>query len=141
MKIHDSYGFLLAKLAQKVEQHFSKTVEPYHLLPRHVGVLLAIDKEEPSSQIELATHLNIDRTTMVAQINFLEEQHLVQRIRHPKDKRYYLITLTAEGETLVQTLTTLLHQSESSSLSRLSADEQIQLKELVVKALNFNEKE
>jgi len=45
----------------------------------------------------VATTMSIDRTAMVHLLDELEEQSLVERIRHPQDRRAFLIHLTDGG--------------------------------------------
>ncbi|MEV5339603.1 MarR family winged helix-turn-helix transcriptional regulator [Streptomyces sp. NPDC052676] len=61
-----------------------------------LGVLCAGSGEE-LSQVEVAGRLGIDRTTMVALIDGLEDQGLVRRRRSPRDRRKNIVEPTPEG--------------------------------------------
>lgn len=50
------------------------------------------------SQVEVAGRLGVDRTTMVALLDGLEDQGLVERRRSPRDRRKNLVELTAAGQ-------------------------------------------
>ena len=65
-----------------------------------LGVLSTLAESGPLTQIELATTMSIDRTAMVYLLDELEERSLVQRVRHPRDRRAFLIHLTAGGQDL-----------------------------------------
>ncbi|GAA2251327.1 hypothetical protein GCM10010232_44160 [Streptomyces amakusaensis] len=60
-------------------------------------VLKMLKDVGPSSQQELSEQLRIDRSVMVGCIDGLEDSGLVRRERHPRDRRAYAVTLTAEA--------------------------------------------
>lgn len=60
-------------------------------------MLAVLAAEYPLSQVEVAGRLGVDRTTMVALVDGLEDQGLVERRRSPADRRKNIVELTPEG--------------------------------------------
>ena len=90
-------GQLLFVAQQAAQALAAERLEPLGLSPRAWGVLSTLAESGPLTQIELATAMSIDRTAMVYLLDELEEQSLVERVRHPRDRRAFLIHLTAAG--------------------------------------------
>ena len=63
----------------------------------HFGALSVIDAAGPISQQELGDYVKKDRTTIVALVDDLEEEGLVERRRNPADRRAYALELTEKG--------------------------------------------
>src|SRR2546425_3138080 len=61
--------------------------------PRLLVVLSAID-EQPMSQGELGSRLDLGRNTMVSVVDALEAKGLVKRGRDPADRRAYRLAVT-----------------------------------------------
>ena len=93
-------GQLLFVAQQAAQALAAERLEPLGLSPRAWGVLSTLAESGPLTQIELATTMSIDRTAMVYLLDELEERSLVQRVRHPRDRRAFLIHLTAGGQDL-----------------------------------------
>src|ERR1700752_1493970 len=93
-------GQLLFVAQQAAQALAIERLEPRGLSPRAWGVLSTLAESGPLTQIELATTMSIDRTAMVYLLDELEERSLVQRVRHPRDRRAFLIHLTADGQGL-----------------------------------------
>src|SRR6516162_1559255 len=93
-------GQLLFVAQQAAQALAVERLEPLGLSPRAWGVLSTLTESGPLTQIDLATTMSIDRTAMVYLIDELEAAALVERVRHPQDRRAFLIHLTAAGREL-----------------------------------------
>jgi len=91
-------GQLLFVAQQTAQALATERLAPLGLSPRAWGVLSTLAESGPLTQIELATAMSIDRTAMVYLLDDLEEQSLVERVRRPRDRRAFLIHLTASGQ-------------------------------------------
>ena len=85
----------------------------------------------PMTQKALADALRIDRTTMVALIDDLEQRGLVVRKRHPRDRRAFLICPTDAGRAAKETAVAILDEQQRRFLAPLTQQERIQLSELL----------
>ncbi|MFP7226177.1 MarR family winged helix-turn-helix transcriptional regulator, partial [Priestia filamentosa] len=68
---NQSYGFLLGKALQQMENKFAEGLVPFNINSRQYGVLLFIEENLYSSQKDISDNLQIDRTTMVSHIDHL----------------------------------------------------------------------
>ena len=72
---------------------------------------------------------------MTNRIDRLEAAGLIERQKHPTDRRGVLVALTPKGLALIDKLVLLHVENERAMLSPLSADEQRQLDALLAKLL------
>jgi DNA-binding MarR family transcriptional regulator len=94
-------GYLLKHAQLRFAELNAAAMEPFGITGRQLAVLIAIDNRSPQSQQEVAGRLGVDRTTMVALIDELEQKRLVDRYPSPGDRRKNVVVLTATGlETL-----------------------------------------
>ncbi len=90
-------GFLLSWNGQRMAACLAQALEPLGLRPPQLGVLTLIDAHPGSTQQELVTRSLIDPSSMVAVIDELEGMGLVERRRHPDDRRKHAVYLTPRG--------------------------------------------
>lgn len=94
-------GYLMSAIGAHVQIRFAELLEPLGLLPAHFGVLRRISVHEGATQQEVADALRQRRAAMVGLVDELETQGLVQRRRHPVDRRANALHITAAGRRLV----------------------------------------
>jgi DNA-binding MarR family transcriptional regulator len=63
----------------------------------HFGALSIVDALGPMSQQALGEYIGKDRTTIVAIVDELEREGLVERRRNPADRRAYALQVTPRG--------------------------------------------
>jgi DNA-binding MarR family transcriptional regulator len=141
MEVHDSYGFLLAKVEEAMESQFMVKLMELDINAKQFGVLQYIEGNPKSSQIDASKALLVDRTTMVSHVDFLESMELVKRERNPKDRRSFVLTVTRKGEKTLKKGREYLDESESNVLSELKVEEKETLKNLLFKILGTLKKE
>jgi DNA-binding MarR family transcriptional regulator len=92
-------GYLFKHAYFRLSERMTAALEPYRMNPRELGVLSTIEGDgQEWSQMELAGRLGVDRTTMVAVIDALEDKGLVERRRSERDRRRNVVMVTAEGK-------------------------------------------
>lgn len=126
-------GFLLRKVSSASFNAFSRMVGAHGLHPMHFGMLTIIAAEEPISQGELSRRTGIDPSTMVARMDVLDEQGLVQRARSSADRRSYDIRLSPAGRTLLTKLREQGQEHADRFFAPLTRSERRQLHELLAK--------
>src|SRR6266567_6481914 len=114
-------GRLLFVAAQAAQTLATEQLAPLGLSARGWGVLSRLAESGPLTQIELATTMSIDRTAMVYLIDELEEGALVERTRHPRDRRAFLIRPTVAGQDLQRRAAAALAGAADSLLAPLAA--------------------
>jgi len=132
--LYRSTGFLLAKAAAIVVGQFEDALKPYGLHSREYGALSTIHQSGPHSQQQLGEALRIDRTTMVALIDDLEQRGLLERVRDQQDRRRYAITLTAAGGALMNGGLAQIDEAVNNKfLDPLSKQQRAQLNQILSK--------
>jgi len=126
-------GQLLFVVQQAAQALAIERLEPLGLSPRAWGVLSTLAESGPLTQIELATTMSIDRTAMVYLLDELEEQSLVERVRHPQDRRAFLIHLTGGGRDTQRRAAAALAGAADTLLTPLDPAEREQLVDLLGK--------
>lgn len=132
-KLNQSYGFLLGKVLQQMEDKFAEGLLPFHINARQYGVLLFIQGNPYSSQKDISDNLQIDRTTMVSHIDHLESLGFVERTKNPNDRRSYSLVITDKGNEVLDSRWDFLEQVELDVLAPLTPQEKHLLKDLLVK--------
>ena len=88
--------------------------------------------EEPGiNQIELAQSIYKDPASITRIIDILVTRDLVERKKHPSDRRNYCIYLTADGEKLVERVLPVAIDMRKQGLANISEEEQLQLKNIL----------
>ncbi|WP_026702114.1 MarR family winged helix-turn-helix transcriptional regulator [Salibacterium aidingense] len=131
--LQESYGFLLAKAEEEMEVRFMEKLAPLKLNARQFGILQYLEEYPHSSQKQVGEALHIDRTTMVAQIDYLESILCVQRSRNPRDRRSFGLTPTEQGREKLKVGRSWLEKTELDVLSSLTEKEQRELKSILLK--------
>ena len=90
-------GFLLSWNGQRMARKFAAAMDTLGLRPPDFGVMTLIDAAPGSAQQELVARSMIDASSMVAVLDELEAMGLVERRRHPDDRRKHAVYLTARG--------------------------------------------
>jgi DNA-binding MarR family transcriptional regulator len=102
--IEESVGFLVAKAYQRLFSCFREGLEPYGVTPQQFALLAFLWRQDGLSQAELSEKTEVDRTTLSGLIDRLQKLELVERCRHPDDRRIWLVSLTPAGRALEETL-------------------------------------
>jgi DNA-binding MarR family transcriptional regulator len=132
-KWNQSYGFLLGKVLQQMENKFADGLIPYRINARQYGVLLFIKGNPYCSQKDISENLQIDRTTMVSHIDHLETLGFVERRKNPNDRRSYSLLITKKGNDLLDSRWEYLINTETEVLAPLDQQERKLLKDFLVK--------
>ncbi|MBG9812150.1 MarR family winged helix-turn-helix transcriptional regulator [Priestia filamentosa] len=132
-KWNQSYGFLLGKALQQMENKFAEGLVPFNINSRQYGVLLFIEENPYSSQKDISDNLQIDRTTMVSHIDHLETLGFVERTKNPNDRRSYSLLITEKGKEVLNSRWEFLTDVESEVLTPLNQQERQLLKDFLIR--------
>lgn len=122
-------GYLFKHAQMRLEELSAQALAPFGIDPRELGILLVIASHEPGSQQQAAQRLGIDRTSMVARLDALEDKGLVSRHPHVEDRRRNVVELTASGRNVVQRATEASERAEAALLAPLTPQEGERLRE------------
>lgn len=113
-------GYLLKHVQLRFAEQGAKALEPLGITGRQLAVLVVLDAGEPLSQLEAAVKLGIDRTTMVALVDELEELGLVARRKDTADRRKNIVELTDAGHAALARGNDIHRDAEKEFLAPLS---------------------
>jgi DNA-binding MarR family transcriptional regulator len=125
----DRLGYLFKHAQLRLSELTAAALEPYGVNGRELAVLLVLAGGEPASQQQAATRLGVDRTTMVALFDALEDKGLVARHPHAQDRRKNVVELTAVGRDTLDRATEAGEDAERRFLAPLSGPAARQLKD------------
>lgn len=124
-------GYLLKRAYAGYLAVQAPALQPFGIDGRLLAVLSVVEAEGPSLQQRLVERLNVDRTTMVAIVDRLEQGGLLTRERDPQDRRAHLVSITRDGERIRREAQAAADEAEKRFLDGLSAPEQRQLRRLL----------
>lgn len=122
-------GYLLKHVQQRMAELHAAALGPYGIDGRELGVLLVLAGREPQSQQQAARQLGIDRTTMVAMLDTLEDKGLVSRRPDADDRRRNVVELTDAGQDTLRRATAASDEAERALLAPLSPQAAQQLRD------------
>jgi DNA-binding MarR family transcriptional regulator len=134
--IAERMGFLTGRIHQQLLRLLRETDsfdEPF--TGKHFGCLAVVIDEGPLSQQELGKRVCVDRTTVVAVVDDLEDAGFVQRKRNPDDRRAYALEATEAGRAWAVEARRAALQAERQLLAPLSAADRKQLVGLMQRLL------
>ena len=124
-------GFHLRRAQSVVFDHFMKVAKEERITPGQFGVLTLIEENPGLNQSRLAGALGIERSTMVAVINVLEDRGLVKRQESTIDRRSYVLSLTRQGKGLLGVVGAKVRDHEQQITATLKASEKEVLVDLL----------
>ena len=122
-------GYLFKHAAIGLAELHALALAPFGIDGRDLGVLLVIAGHEPASQQQVALRLGVDRTTMVALIDSLQDKGLLSRHPHAQDRRRNVIELTDHGKDTLHRATQASDDAERALLAPLSPPDRRRLRD------------
>jgi DNA-binding MarR family transcriptional regulator len=129
-------GFLLTKAAATGRRRFAERMATVGLDTRTWGVLNVLDAEGPVTQQALGRGAGIDPSSMVATIDELEANGLVERRPHPSDRRAHALHVTDAGRAKLAEARLLASREQDQLLAGLDAAERDELHRLLLKLVS-----
>ena len=126
-------GFLVSRMGLVASKQFADRIATIGLNPRMWGALNVLAVEGPITQHALCRSIGVDPSSMVSTIDELESRGLVERRRHPTDRRAYALHITDSGHETLARGRELAREAQSELLAPLTEEERTQLRELLLK--------
>ncbi len=111
-KLDDNIGYQIRTAYVAVRRHFEVAMEKLDLTQKQTSVLWLIEANAGVSQIALANELGMDRASMMAIVDRLEERGLIVRKRSAEDGRRQELNATAKGKKVLAQAKTAIHDHE-----------------------------
>lgn len=121
--IDSEITWLLHRAAQRMHVIIGNQAEKYGLQLRDHIILSALANTPGLTQVELAKTVGLDKTTLMSQLDRLEEQRLIVRRPDPRDRRARIPGLTTTGDARRAQVAAASDEAESEALSRFTADD------------------
>jgi DNA-binding MarR family transcriptional regulator len=122
-----SLAFHVRKAQLALQRRGLRNISQLHVGPAEFGTLVLCEQNPGMAQFQIAAALDIDKASVVAVVDRLEELGWLLRRRSNHDRRRYGLYLTAEGLRQVQVLRAQSDEAESFAREIFSADEMNQL--------------
>lgn len=126
-------GYLVSRVGLFASRRFGQRLATLGLTTRMWGLLNVLDAEEAVTQQQLGRAIGMDPSSVVSTIDELEAKALVERRRHPTDRRAHALYLTDAGRETLARGRALAREAQEELLAPLSADERGQLHELLLR--------
>ena len=126
-------GFLISRVGMVAQTQFAERIEALGLTTRMWGVLNVLEVEGAITQHALGKCVGIDPSSTVSTIDELEAKGLVERRRHPSDRRAHALHITTKGRQTLARGRELAKQAQADLLAPLNADEREQLHDLLLR--------
>ena len=129
--LSDNLGFLLGQAHEQHRSRAAARLADLGLAPKEYGALSVLVAEGPLTQQQLGRRTGIDRTTMVAIADALEDKGFAVRERSPADRRAYALRVTGPGRRTLGRATRAIERAEEEFLGPLSERQRAQLKSML----------
>ncbi len=130
-----AWALLLQITFERVHAHFAAAIAELDLAPTQAKALHELNVEPPISMRELAERLRSDPSNVTGLVDRLEARGLVERRRHPVDRRIKGLALTAAGAATRERLFARLY-SAPRAISELPEPDQRFLREVLQRVLS-----
>ncbi|MEO8315006.1 MAG: MarR family winged helix-turn-helix transcriptional regulator [Pseudomonadota bacterium] len=122
-----SLAFQVRKAQLALQRRGLRNISSLHVGPAEFGALVLCEQNPGMAQFQIASALDIDKASVVAVVDRLEELGWLLRRRSNHDRRRYGLYLTPEGARQTHTLRSQAAGAEAFARDVFSADELKQL--------------
>lgn len=132
-------AFLLARMGHVATKRFAARLEEVGMTTRMWGALNVLDAEGAITQQKLGHCTGIDPSSMVATVDDLEAAGLVERRRHPSDRRAHALHLTEQGRATLARGRQLARSAQEELFAPLSREEHEHLHDLLLRLVEASQ--
>ncbi len=115
--------WLLHRAAQRMRGATGEQAEQHGIRLRDYIVLSALHMTPSLTQVELGKALALDKTTLMTQLDRLEEMGYVVRCSDPRDRRARIPEITKAGNALRATVASACARVEAAALDSVSQNQ------------------
>jgi DNA-binding MarR family transcriptional regulator len=134
-------GFLISRMGLVAAKQFGERLESLGLTTRMWGALNVLEAEGEITQGALCKSIGMDPSSMVSTIDELEAMGLVERRRHPTDRRAHALHVTDKGREILTRGRELARSAQEELLAPLNEEERQQLHSLLLRLALATRKE
>ena len=123
-QLHDGFGALVSRAARQWRRAVDRRLHPFGLTEATWLPLIYLARAPGSMrQKDLAAALTLDGSSVVRLLDALEVSRLIERREEDTDRRAKLITITAQGWSIIEQVETVARNVRNATLSGLSDDD------------------
>jgi len=119
----NSIVFKLNQRKNIIKKNYSNETSQYNIAPEQRAILQLLKNDNLINQTAIAKLLGKDKTTISRAINALEKKDLIQRKSIKENKRANQITLTKEGEDILERTQMVVKDFREHFHSKLNKEE------------------
>ena len=133
MKLSETTGYTLCRIARKIHYQVDEIFKPYGITVEQWAALKTIEEKAPLSQKQLSDSLEKNQNTVKALVTHLQSKGWITRHLDPSDKRNQLLTLTETGQQITKELSFLDEKANLAFLQTFTAEENETFSKLLAK--------
>lgn len=130
--------YLLRRVTDAAGRMANAQLAPLGIDTRHYTVLAVVAAQPAASQRSIADTLGLDRATVVALVDVLEEQGHARRVRSQEDRRVNGVEVTPRGRRVLKRADALMAKCELKFVAALAPAEQKQLTSMLERLVAFS---
>ena len=127
--------WLISQLENRAHRRLTERLGAVGSRGYHYRLLAALDEFGPASQASLGRRTGMNRSDVVAAVNELVGQGLVERAGDPNDRRRNVVTMTPAGAGRLRLLDAVLADVQDELLAPLSPTERAEFARLLTRIL------
>ncbi len=124
-------GFVLHEVARLLKRQFERKAKVLGLTRSQWQTLVYLNVHEGIHQGKLADILEIESITLVRILDKLEARGLIERRRHPTDRRMWKLYLRDEARPLITEMQKIGNATRAEALAGVSAADRDRLLEIL----------
>ena len=129
---HDQMlGQLLTDAIRLLRRDFHQRARGLNLTPALSRLLLYVHRDPGTTQVALATRLEVTPVTLSRMLDRLVKFKYVRRVADPADRRIFRVCIDTDGEPLVGRMIALSTQTTAKAVAGMSKAEQATLERLL----------
>ncbi|MVU80143.1 MarR family transcriptional regulator [Nocardia sp. ET3-3] len=136
--LYQSPAFLFGQLGSRATYRFTELLAPLGVKPAHHGTLRILEVNDGQSQQQLCEALGIHRNVMVGLVDELEKRGLVERRRHPVDRRAHAVHLLPAGREMLSRTSEIARGLDAEMLAALDPAERTVMLALLQRTADGN---
>jgi MarR family transcriptional regulator, organic hydroperoxide resistance regulator len=129
----DCIFYQLSRASRKALRYWKQRLTDTDVTAVQAMVLLFLFEEDKITSAELGSRTWLDSATLAGVLDRLQNASLVERRRHPADRRSIKVCLTEKGRQLAERLGEIREQSNTDFMQCLTAEEEMILRALLKK--------
>jgi DNA-binding MarR family transcriptional regulator len=131
-------GNAIRRMQQIAVAIFLQEAEPTGVTPVQFAVLQALANMPAVDQRSLSRSIGFDTSTLASVIDRLEARGAVRRSLDPSDRRVRLLSLTPEGEALLDEVVPAMWRAQERMLQPLAPQERAEFMRLLLTLVRSN---